>query len=1228
MRCVGKCNWPKDEAMGLKEVIAAEVKRSLTVVVCLAMALGTALAGGTSAFAQNQYPQNQNVRSMQPSSDLARENLSHVAASAGEIRPILLKDSGLLVELKRWVAKDAADHGQLITDADLTNDVIFARLETDVQFRAIATLLLQKYGYLVPEVNPDSAQGKEQQLLIQERVKWLTQEEEEARQQEHAQQTQLLQKARSCAGGVQTDCNVPQGQLPIGQGIQRQQQLPQGQPEIPLESNPSIPPTPTVPFPGQGTNPLEQAQLMQTGAGAENFSQLGMGIEAPNDALDALGGDLGAGASPNLLQQLQRQQGGESASGLPGSGLNSSSQMNVASLLLGGSGLGADLNQTDINPYETNQRTGGRFPGYSGYSASSAANMQALLNWQTQQNFALQAPQLVRAANPYRDIPSLYDMYLQATPRAATPKRFGIEVFQNAMQDPGLIPMDLPAGPDYVVGPGDGLAIDLWGGVSRKLYRTVDREGRISLPEVGPLLVSGKSLADVQQNLQQVVRTQFRDESADVSLARLRTIRVYEVGDVANPGAYDISSLSTPLNALFVAGGPSPQGSLRIVRHYRNNQLIETVDMYDLLLHGVRSGMERLENGDTILVPPIGPQVTIEGMVRRPAIYEIKDEKDLASVLELAGGLLPTAAVRHIEVERLIAHQKQTMLSLDIPDAGDTSAVTQKLQSFQIQDGDRVRIFPIASGNEDAVYLEGHVVRPGRYSYHADMKVTDVIGSYKDLLPEPAAQYAEIIRLNQPDFHPSVQSFDLADALANPSQAPVLHSMDTIRVFSRFDFENPPSVSVLGDVRAPGTYRTAGQIHIADAVHLAGGLSPYAQNEDVQVFRYMPDGKSKVFSVNLGQALNGDPTENILLQSRDRLLIHRDPDAAAPPTVNIEGEVDKPGRYPLAANMTIADLIRMGGGLKPSADTQVGDLTHYEYLNQDRLEGKTQAVAIAAALSGDPKANLPLHNGDVVTVRQLPGWNDLGASMVINGEVQHPGTFGIRPGERLSSVLARAGGFGPEAYPYGVVLERAQVRDLEGQQQNQMILRVKEAQSNLELTPAGTPQQQQAREMTLQQYQTTLNELTSSVPVGRVAIRISSNINRWKNTPSDVEVRAGDVLVVPKKPSYVMVSGQVFNQTAVSYRPGRNVKWYLEQAGGPTQLANRKAIFVLRADGSIIGAKQNLLIGDSFSAVLLPGDTVVVPEKAIGGGPNWAALFTSAQVASSIVSALFIATHY
>jgi polysaccharide biosynthesis/export protein len=1211
----------------MKRQVATESKRAVTILLCVAMGLVSAMAGGPRpAFAQDPaYPKDQvpaqNYQRMQ-SSDLERANLSRVAASAGEIKPLLIKDSGLMVELKRWVAKDATDHGQILTETDLTNDAIFGRLENDVEFRAIATLLLQKYGYLVPEVNPNSEAGKEQQLLLQERVRWITQEEEEARQQEHLQVAQALQKERSCATGVQADCQQRQTRTLPGQNLQQEQQIQEGQPQSPFQSNPGTPSNPNIPFPGQGTNPLERAQLTETGGAPMDFSQLGT-----EDSLDSLQGlGMGGGAnSPNLLRQLQNQQGGATGSSGSSGGLSPNLQGSASSLLLGGSDLAGSLDQNDINPYETNQLGGSR---NSRYSPSTMAAMQARLNGRIQENLASQAPQLVRAANPYRDIPSLYDMYLQASPRPANPKRFGMDVFENSMQDPGLIPMDLPAGPDYVVGPGDGLAIDLWGGVSRKLYRTVDREGRVSIPEVGPLLVSGKSLAEVQQNLQQMVRTQFRDESAEVSLARLRTIRVYEVGDVVSPGAYDISSLSSPLNALFVAGGPSPRGSLRIIKHYRNNQLVETVDMYDLLLHGVRAGMERLDNGDTILVPPIGPQVTVEGMVRRPAIYELKDEKDLASVLELAGGLLPTAAIRQIEVQRLVAHDKQTMLSLNIPDVGDSTEVTKKLQSFQIQDGDSIRIFPITYGNEDAIYLQGHVVRPGRYSYHVDMRVTDVIGSYSDLLPEPASQYAEIIRLNKPDFHPSVENFDLADALANPSQAPRLQPMDTVRIFSRFDFENPPSVAVLGDVRAPGMYQTSGQIHVADAVHLAGGLSPDAQKEDVQIFRYLPDGKSKIFSVNLGEALTGDPTENIILQPRDRLLIHKSPDAVQPGTVNLEGEVAKPGRYPLTTNMTVADLIRVGGGLTPSANTQTGDVTHYEWVNQSRLNGKTETISVEAALAGNSKANLPLHNGDVLTIGQLPGWNDLGASIVVKGEVKHPGTYGIRPGEKLSSVLQRAGAFQPDAYPYGAVLERSQVRELESQQRDEMILRVKEAQSNLELTPNGTPQQQQAREMTLQQYQTTLDQLTSNPPVGRVSIRISSNIDHWRNTTADVEVRAGDILAIPKKPSYVMVSGQVFNPTAVSYRPGKNAKWYLSQSGGPTQLANRKAIFVIRADGSVIGAKQSFLIGDSFSAVLLPGDTVVVPEKAIGGGPNWNVLFTSAQVASSIVSTVFIATHY
>jgi hypothetical protein len=191
-----------------------------------------------------------------------------------------------------------------------------------------------------------------------------------------------------------------------------------------------------------------------------------------------------------------------------------------------------------------------------------------------------------------------------------------------------------------------------------------------------------------------------------------------------------------------------------------------------------------------------------------------------------------------------------------------------------------------------------------------------------------------------------------------------------------------------------------------------------------------------------------------------------------------------------------------------------------------------------------------------------------------------------------------------------------------------MILRVKDAQSNLQLLPDTTPQQKQAKEAALQQWQTTLEQLSNNPPVGRIAIHISSNINLWRNTPNDVEVRAGDVLIIPKKPSYVMITGQVFNPTAVAYRPGKSAKWYLGESGGPTQMANRKDIFVVRADGSVIGMKDSLWSGSPLGATLQPGDTVVVPEKALSGGVPWQNLFLGAQVASSVVSALIIAAHY
>jgi protein involved in polysaccharide export with SLBB domain len=1189
------------------------------------------VAGSTLLWCGVLQAQIQRQNPMQ-NSDLSRENQSRVAAAAADIKTILVKDIGLMVELKRWVAKEATNHGQIITDHDLSDEAIFDRLESDVQFRAVATALVQRYGYLVPQLNPESQAAKEQDLLAKERTKWIAQSQEQQANLEHQRNQQRLDRAQYCAQRNEADCDMqdynhsrePQpGQFPQDQ----EDQGPQN-PMGPSQSNPTSPSR----FSG---GPIERAQFSPEDELGGGVSELPLGNSAQSLAM--LGGVGGEG----LGSSGARGGFGGGMSGMSAGGLgdaDSSAPMNRA--LDGQSGTMLPIsvpqgrNVVDAlaaygvgngrpTPVVPEASPGGRRNDAYGPYGSSMNSMMTP-NRGLRPRPTPPVPELVRAPNPYNEIPSLYDMYVQAIPKPTIPKRFGWEVFENGTRDSQLIPMDLPAGPDYVVGPGDGLSIDLWGGMSTRVYRVVDREGRVSLPEVGPVLVSGKSLSEVQQTLQQALRTQFRSVSADVSLGKLRTIRVYEVGDIANPGAYDISSLSTPLNALFVAGGPTQRGSLRIVKHYRGNQLVEVVDLYDLLLHGVKSDLQRLENGDSVLVPPIGPQVTVDGMVRRPAIYELKDEKNLASVLDLAGGLLPTATLRHIEVQRLVAHQNQTMLSVDVPETDDKAEVTKTLEAFEVHDGDRIRVFPIAPYNQDAVYVEGHVVRPGRYSYSKDMKVTDVITSYKDMLPEPANQYAEIIRLNAPDFHPSVESFDLASALQNPAQAPVLHPMDTVRIFSRFDFENPPTVSVWGDVRVPGTYKTAGKVHLSDAVHLAGGIAPDAKIEDAQVFRYLPDGKMKIFSVSLNLALEGDPTANIWLEPRDRLLIHRSPDAIQPATALVQGDVGKPGRYPLTTNMTVADLIRVGGGLKPSADTQSADLTHYEW-SQGELTGQHHVVTISAALSGDPAANLPVTNGDVLTIRQLPGWNDLGSSIAIKGEVVHPGAYGIRPGERLSSVLQRAGGFGPLAYPYGAVLMRREVREVEMNSRTEMVRRLRQEQINLKQLPENDVDQKNAKLTAIAQTETTIQQLQANPPIGRVVVRIRSDISEWKNTEADVPVRDGDTLLIPKKADYVLVNGQVFNPTAVGYRSGRSARWYLSQAGGMTQLANKKAVFVIRGDGSVLAAKNNsgFWSGDPLGATLQPGDVVVVPEVAPKiGTRNWQTLFQAGQLATSAAIAV------
>jgi protein involved in polysaccharide export with SLBB domain len=1116
-----------------------QLKKSIS---CLACAL---------LFCAAAYSQQESRhRVAQP--DIISDNLEKAAASADQILEVVNKEAGLMVEFKRLLAQDAGASGQILAESDLTDGAVADRLRSDLRARVLATRLLQRYGYLVPRLNPDSEVAAEQKLVRQERAQMLV------------------------------DRSLP--------------------PSFP-ESRESLPVNPTAPAPAQAprssvplqraedTSPSQMTHPDGTGLSPDQRSGYPASLAGPETMLAAAQVDT----NPSLsgTPHITGYRSGQNPS-LPSSSPGDLQSLSQLDQLSSGAGM---------------PRTGPGSPQYPAGRDSAPAGTAGA-----------EQVRMVRRPNPYADVPSLYDLYVQAGASNRPLERFGLDVFRKGTTNPDYIPMDLPVGPSYVVGPGDSLSIDLWGGVSQRLLRTVDRQGRVALPEAGPVLVSGRTLGDVQEMVQRSLRTQFRDVSADVALLRLRSVRMYVVGDVTSPGAYDVSSLSTPLNALFVAGGVTSQGSLRRLQHYRGKQLVEEVDAYDLLLHGIRGDLQRIENGDSLMVPPLGPVVTVEGMVRRPAVYELRNEKTLIDVLDLAGGILPAAALRHIEVQRLVAHEKRTMMSIEISDTSDSEVVRAQMSKFEVQDGDEIHIFPIAPYNSESIYLVGHVLRPGRYSYKPEMKLTDLVTSYADLLPEPSTRYAEIIRLHAPDYHPVVETFDLATALEHPDSAPKLEPLDTVHIFGRYDFEPDPEVLITGEVRAPGSYRTSGQQHLRDAIYQAGGATPDAWLDSAQLFRRQPDGTTRVFSINLSDALAGDPLNNVLVQPRDRILVHRQPEEVSPRSVYVKGDVARPGRYPLAVNMSASDLVLAAGGLLRSANPDGGDLTHYAISNSSGQRGPAghQDLNLAAALAGKEDQDLPLRDGDVLTVPQQASWNDIGATVTLRGEVGKPGVYGIRPGERLSSLMKRAGGLLPTAYPRAAVFERVEVRDLQQKSRQELIERV-EQESTVVRTSASTSGTEEAalQQAAMLQRQRVLDALRKAPVSGRLVIHLRPDRKDFAGSPEDIELRAGDSLTIPKQPGAVLVIGQVYNSNALTFMPGRNAGWYLSRAGGATRLADKGAIFIVRADGSVTSKQGGYWSGGVLSATTGPGDTIVVPEKPALGSSTMKNVLSIAPIAAS-----------
>ncbi len=769
-------------------------------------------------------------------------------------------------------------------------------------------------------------------------------------------------------------------------------------------------------------------------------------------------------------------------------------------------------------------------------SLSSAGNRQSLAERRGREevNASTDLPKVLRKPAPY-NLRSMRDLYTQIPDPTAPLRRFGSEVFVNRNISPATgeisgrnTPLDVPLGPDYVVGPGDTLTINLWGGITQSITRVIDRDGRVFLPEAGSLDIAGLPLSRAQSLIEGALKRQYRNAQVAVTVSRLRSVRVYVVGDVQRPGGYDISSLATPLSALYAAGGPTAVGSLRTLRHYRGKQLVEDVDLYDFLLHGIRNGSAHFESGDTLVVPPAGSQIAVSGAVKRPAIYELEaGESTLATVINDAGGFTAAASLGHIRIERIDTNHHRETVTLQIASKQSPQSDREIIAAFQVRDGDRIRIEPILPYSERVIYLEGHVVRPGRFPYTDGMHLGDVLHSYRDMLPEPAA-HGEIVRLVPPDLHAETIDFNVPDVLIGNTSID-LEPFDTIRIFGRYEVDAPK--------------------------------------------------------------------------------------------VTIVGEVLRPGAYPLSKDMTAAQLVRMAGGFKRDALLESADLTSYRVTNGNQVVENLATVQIGSAIAGtDPNADVLLKPGEILSIHQITNWNDIGESVTIQGQVRFPGSYGFKDGERLSSVLQRAGGLLQTAYPMGAVLVRDQVRELQQQSREELIRQIETNSAAARLSPnVGAGGSGATLQLIKAQEDEVLSDLKSHPPTGRMVIHISANIDSWANTPADIELRRGDVLTIPKQPGFVLVTGQVYNSTALTFIPDKTAGWYLSHAGGTNSTANRREVFIIRANGSIVGRHSGgWFDANVLSTRLNPGDVVVVPQKIIGASLLWRNLLTTAQLASSI----------
>jgi protein involved in polysaccharide export with SLBB domain len=688
-------------------------------------------------------------------------------------------------------------------------------------------------------------------------------------------------------------------------------------------------------------------------------------------------------------------------------------------------------------------------------------------------------------------------------------KPFGYDLFNDSPST--FAPLsDVPVPADYTLGAGDQLTVQLFGAQNRTLRLVVGRDGRVNFPELGPVPVAGKKFDAVREDIEARVARQMIGTQVSVGMGDTRSISVFVVGEANKPGSYTVSGLSTITSALYASGGIKTTGSLRDIQLKRRGTVVRRLDLYDLLLRGDTTHDGKLQAGDVIFIPPVGPTAAVDGEVRRPAIYELRGNTPLSALISLAGGFTPDADERRVTVVR--RGEDQRLTALDVPQN------TQSGRAEKLRNGDSIRVARVRPTLDAGVTLEGHVFRAGAVAWREGLRLTQLIPSVDELKPNADLGYVLIRREMPQDRRLVVLSADLGAALRNPGgEADVrLAARDRVIVFDAASSRRQVLDPLLTDLRRQS------------ALEL--------------------------------------PTE----------------------IVSIGGRVKAPGEYPLEPGMRISDLLRAGGQLDDAAFGAKAELTRFRSTGGERASELLE-IDLAAVRRGDPAADVTLQAFDTLTIKELPEWGRQ-ESIILRGEVRFPGTYPIRRGETLRSVLERAGGLTSLAFAQGSVFTRRELQEREQQQIDQLTERL---QSDLAATSIQLSQGAQTAQ-SVASAQGLLGQLKSSKAQGRLVIDLEEVLAGSIGARSDVLLRDGDQLVIPRLRQEVTVLGEVQNGTSHLYRPGLSREDYIQLSGGLSRKADKGRVYVVRADGSVVGA-SSAWFGRSGQASIQPGDTIVAP---------------------------------